>query len=226
MRSALMTLGVAVLAAAWFGPLPALARSSFAAHMTMHMAVVAVAAPLIAVALAGSAGDPSRAMPRVFAAIPASLVEFVIVWTWHAPAWHHAARSETWPLVLEQASFLGAGLLLWIAAVGGDRTQQQSRRAAGVVALLFTSMHMTLLGALFALASRPLFQPHDVMLQGSQALTDQQIGGIIMLLVGGVSYLIGGVTLTAAVLRPSLRVRRQDPVSAASAAARREASSS
>ncbi|MGH9372866.1 MAG: cytochrome c oxidase assembly protein, partial [Vicinamibacterales bacterium] len=47
MRRGSLLLGLGVLAAAWLGPLPALASGSFAAHMTMHIGVVAVAAPLL-----------------------------------------------------------------------------------------------------------------------------------------------------------------------------------
>ena len=140
MRTTLLLSGVATLAVAWLGPLPDLARQSFAAHMTMHMMAVAVAAPLVALGLSGTAADPVRVMPRLFAPIPASMIELVIVWTWHAPALHHAARDATHTLLLEQASFIAAGLLLWLAALGGNREDQRVRSGAGVVALLFTSM--------------------------------------------------------------------------------------
>jgi putative membrane protein len=190
--------GVIVLALAWLGPLPDAARGSFTAHMTMHMAVVAVAAPLLAMSLAGSALDPVRAAPLLFPAIPASIVELVVVWTWHVPALHHAARHDTSMLVLEQASFLAAGLLLWLAVCGGGREGRRARAGAGVVALLFTSMHMTLLGALFALATRPLFR-HPAA-PGDGSLADQHLGGAIMLLVGGAAYLAGGLWLAAGML--------------------------
>jgi putative membrane protein len=198
------SLALLVLGFAWLGPLPQLARQSFAAHMTLHMAVVAVGAPLIALAISGTARDPVRVMPRLFAPIPASLIELVVIWAWHTPALHLVARHEAWALVLEQASFLAAGCLLWIAACGGDHAQKRIRAGPGVVALLFTSMHMTLLGALFALATRPLFLHggQDAAFSGS-ALADQHLGGAIMLLVGGASYLLGGVWLTAGMLRPS-----------------------
>jgi putative membrane protein len=187
-----------VLAITWLGPLPDLARHSFAAHMTMHMAVVAMAAPLLSIAIAGTAFDPTPAVPLLFAPIPASIAELVVVWAWHAPALHHAARDQTSVLVLEQTSFLTAGLLLWIAACGS--------RGAGVVALLFTSMHMTLLGALFALANRPLFA-HAT--ESPALLADQQLGGTIMLLVGGASYLAGGLWLLAGLLRHPKRIVRE-----------------
>lgn len=198
-----LALGISVLALAWFGPLPERARQSFAAHMTMHMAVVAVGAPLLALALAGTPRDPVRIRPALLAPIPVSIVEFAVVWVWHAPAFHGAARHQIWVLVFEQASFLAAGLLLWLAVCGGDEAQRSFRRGAGIAALLFTSMHMTLLGALFALANRPLFVHGPEAVPVSFLLADQHLGGAIMLLVGGTAYLLGGLWLTAGVLRGS-----------------------
>lgn len=201
MRTTMLTAGVVVLAIAWLGPLPALARWSFSAHMTMHMAVVAVAAPFIALGVSTGRFDPVRTKPGLFAPIPASIAELIVVWAWHTPTLHHAARHETWALVLEQSSFLAAGLFLWMAVLGGHRALREPRRGAGVVALLFTSMHMTLLGALFALAPRPLYGhaahgPADL-----SSLADQHFGGAIMLLVGAAAYMIGGLLLMVGLLR-------------------------
>ena len=207
MRTLPLTLGLMVLALAWLGPLPALARESFAAHMSMHMAVVALGAPLVALGLSGSALNPATATPRLFAPIPASIVELVVVWVWHTPVLHHAARHETWALIIEQSSFLAAGFVLWIAAIGGRGDEAKSRSAAGVAALLFTSMHMTLLGALFAMAPRPLY--HVTEAASYTLLIDQHRGGVIMLLVGGASYLAGGLWLTADLLHVT-RAERQD----------------
>jgi putative membrane protein len=203
-RRVFILLAAVTLAAAWFGPLPAMARHSFAAHMSMHIAVVAIAAPLIALALAGTSVDPVRMAPRLMAPVPISLIELVIVWAWHVPALHQAARGQAEVFVFEQASFLTAGALLWVAAIGGDREQRRLRAGAGIAALLFTSMHMTLLGALFALADRPLFQ-HGGVAGGAAATADQQLGGVIMLAVGGAAYLAGGLWLTAVALRPAFR---------------------
>ena len=192
-----LALGTAALAAAWLGPLPDLARASFAAHMTLHMAVVAVAAPLLSIGIAGTRADPVRAAPALFAPIPASIVELLVVWAWHAPVLHRLARGTAGGLVLEQASFLASGLLVWLAAFGGDPARRADRAAAGVVALLLTSMHMTLLGALFALSPRPLFA-HE---HGSHALADQHLGGVVMLVAGGIAYLTGGLWLAGGLLR-------------------------
>lgn len=199
-RRVFMFLGLAMLAAVWLGPLPELARASFSAHMTMHMGVVAVAAPLIALGLAGGRFDPVVRAPRWFAPIPLSVLELVVVWAWHAPALHHFARRVAGGFAVEQGAFLAAGLAVWLSAFGGREERRGDRVGAGIAALLLTSMHMTLLGALLALTPRALYV-HAVELGGMSPLEDQHLGGAIMLLVGGVSYLVGGVWLTAGLLR-------------------------
>lgn len=208
LRAASLGLGLLALVAVWAGPLPRL--TGFWAHMTMHMGVVALAAPLIALGLAGSRLDPVRRAPALFPPIPASIVELVVVWAWHAPALHHAARTTTAGLVLEQATFLGSGLLVWLAAFGGGppatATEREGRTGAGLLALLLTSMHMTLLGALLALPPRPLYDCGHAA--GSLTpLEDQHLGGAIMLVGGGVAYLAGGLALGAQLLRRRVEVR-------------------
>jgi putative membrane protein len=188
----LLAAGVIVLAAAWLGPLPSLAPHHFSAHMTMHMAVVAIAAPLMALGAAGGRLDLTHRYPAVFSPIPVSLVELLVVWAWHAPGLHHFARSSTAGLITEQGMFLASGLLVWLASFGAESRRSGNRAGSGVVALLLTSMHMTFLGALLGLAPRPLY--------AHGGLDEQHLGGAIMLGVGGVSYLLGGLWLSARLL--------------------------
>lgn len=194
--------GLLVLFAVWFWPLPWLELPPFSAHMTMHMSVVAVATPLIALGLAGGRWDPVVRWPGPFSPIVASLIELVAVWGWHTPALHHFARHGALGLAIEQATFLCAGLLLWLSAFGGTPEQRRQRATAGVTGLLLTSMHMTLLGALLALPTRTLFGHHDA--GWLTPLHDQQLGGAIMLIVGGVAYLAGGLWLTSEALGAEL----------------------
>lgn len=197
MRMAPFILGIVSLGAAW-GWLAPRAPEAFFMHMTMHMAVVAVAAPLVVLGIAGSQIDPVLKWPKLFVPIPISIAELIAVWGWHTPALHHAARHSLSGLVLEQGTFLGCGIWLWLAAFGGERNGD--RIGAGVAGLLLTSMHMTLLGALLALAPRALYG-HTEGFAGLTALQDQHLGGAIMLFVGGVSYLAGGIALAARLLR-------------------------
>jgi putative membrane protein len=199
-RLPLALLSALVLGAVWVWPLPHLELPPFASHMTMHMAVVAVVGPMLALAVAGGPLDPALRKPNWFAAIPASVVELVAVWAWHAPLLHHAARSEPSAFALEQGTFLVAGFYLWVSALGGTPEQRRTRAAAGVAGLLLTSMHMTLLGALLALTPRALYR-HAHEHGALTPLLDQQLGGTIMLFVGAVVYLAGGLGLMGDALR-------------------------
>ncbi|WP_181706693.1 cytochrome c oxidase assembly protein [Chthonobacter rhizosphaerae] len=197
MKRVALIAGLVVLAAVWGGPLLTRDGESFAAHMIAHMGVVAVAAPLIAVGLAGGPADPSARWPAVFAPVPISLAELVVVWGWHAPAARAFADGSAAALVLEQASFLLVGLALWFSCVGHRAGEGPKRAAAGAFGLLLTSVHMTLLGALLALTPRPLYGEGVVTCLGLtlEAVDDQTIGGVVMLLVGAAVYLAGGVGL-------------------------------
>ena len=204
---------LAALVVVWLTPLPASLPGPFSAHMAVHMSVVALAAPLLALAIAGTALDPLRRLPAPLLAVPASLIELVIVWGWHAPALHQLARENTAGFAAEQATFLAGALLVWLCAcatepetlaaqsAGGgaygsdDAYESGASRGAGVLALLLTSMHMTLLGALLALAPRPLYH-HGA----AAALADQHLGGALMLSIGGVVYLAGGLWLASRLL--------------------------
>jgi len=187
-----------------WGVLPLLAPSGFFVHMIMHMGVVAVAAPFLAIGIAGGRLDPVPIFPGLFAPIPISLLELVVVWTWHAPGLHHVARHTVFGLLAEQSMFLGCGLLMWLSAFGGRLPLDADRVAAGVIGLLLTMMHMVLLGALLALTPRTLYAHHtghDASHTGLTPLEDQHLGGAIMLVGGGVSYLIGGLWLSVRLLR-------------------------
>lgn len=193
-----LMLGLATLGAVWLGPLPRLADQLFVGHMLMHMLVVAVAAPLLAIGLAGGRLDVSERIPFLFSPILASVIELCVVWAWHMPALHHAARTSPGAELLEQGSYLVAGLLVWLAAFGGVRHR---RALAGIAGLLLTSMHMTLLGVLLAMSGRPLYLHAGSTLSGLSPLEDQQMGGVIMLAFGGSAYLIGGLYLLFGLLQ-------------------------
>jgi putative membrane protein len=203
----LLAIGVAVLALLWAGPLPDASAWRFSAHMLLHMGVVAVAAPLLSLSAAGGRLDPARRWPNAFSPVAASIGDLVIVWGWHAPWFHGLARTSSAALVAEQATFLLAGVWLWLAACGGETGRPAVRAWMGVGALLFTSIHMTLLGALFALAPRAVYGSHAA----ADALADQHLGGSIMLLVGASSYLAGGLWLARRGLRDSTFSRRSVP---------------
>jgi putative membrane protein len=196
---ALIAAGLTVLALAWGGPLPGLVPASFAAHMTLHMIVVGIGAPLVAVGVAMRFAPTLRPAPA-FAAV-LSVLDLAIVWGWHAPALHDVARGGNAGLWLEQGTFALVTFGLWLTAFAGPAI-------VGALALFMTSMHMTLLGALLGLAPRTVYPGHDHVEHplGLSAIADQQLGGAAMLGVGGVVYLVAGLWLMSRVLkRPAPR---------------------
>lgn len=181
-------------------------------HMAAHMGAVAVAAPLLsfprrresgAAAVRHSIDTPARLDLRrrgndgsagAGGPLAWATVEFVVVWAWHAPVLRDLADGQVAIALLEQAMFLAVGVGLWRAAF--------AHPAAGVAALLLTSMHMTLLGALIGLAPRPLYAMMAMHpAPGLDALADQQVGGVVMLVVGGAAYCLGGLALLGTMLR-------------------------
>lgn len=210
MRAYLLLAGGLVLSIAWLGPAVVSGDAGFVGHMGMHLGVVAIAAPLLAIGCAGSRWDPTPHAPALFAPMLATVLEFVVVWGWHAPALHFAARTSMPVLVVEQLSFLAAGLAVWLAAFGRGAGRSPGVQAAGIVALFLTSMHMTLLGALLALSPRLLFDPAICGTGSLAPLDDQHLGGVLMLLVGGASYLAGALVLVSRFLgEPDVSLRQR-----------------
>lgn len=194
--------GILILGVCWIGPGFDAVHESFTVHMIVHMSVVAIAPALLVVGMTASRFDPTRSWPRLFSPLPATLVEFVAVWAWHTPRLHEFARASSVGFAIEQASFLLCGVYLWVAVLGGDRVVREERATAGIVGLLLTAMHMTLLGALIGLAPRVLYHHgHAMDASAGLELEDQQLGGAIMLLVGGVVYSSAAIAMMRDVLR-------------------------
>lgn len=185
--------GVVLLALLWLGHLPDMARRAFSPHMILHLGVAVVAAPMIAIGVARlAAGGPA---PRhgVAAAGAASAFEFAVVWGWHLPVMHEVAARETFVFAAQQASFLLAGLLLWWVATSGRDARS---RALGVFTMLFTAMHMAMLGTLLVLAPSLLYAPQFCLgAFGLGPLQDQQLGGGMMALLGALPFVVGGAWL-------------------------------
>ncbi|MBP1884327.1 cytochrome c oxidase assembly protein [Sinorhizobium mexicanum] len=206
MRRITLLSGVMLLALIAGGSLLPGSQGSFAGHMLAHMGIVAMAAPLLAVGLSERRIHRSVAALLFAPATPliASLVELVVVWTWHTPILRAFARTNVIALLLEQATFLAAGLFLWLTSVGQCGGRERATPPTGVFALLLTSVHMTLMGVLLALSPRPLYGTGFVVCFGApiSPQQDQVLGGIIMLATGAVVYLAGGLVLLARLLAP------------------------
>ncbi|HEV7414606.1 MAG TPA: cytochrome c oxidase assembly protein [Tianweitania sediminis] len=182
--------GMFLLAALWLGPLPEMARRAFSPHMILHLGVTVVAAPLIAVGLLRLWPETKAPSRPLLAAVGVTLFELAAVWGWHAPLMHEWAARSTPMFVLQQLSFLLAGMAVWLVClVGRDATS----RGIGTVAMLFTSMHMTMLGILLVTAPMLLYAPQFCLgAFGFSPLDDQRFGGALMASAGTLPYVGAG----------------------------------
>ncbi|MFN7127515.1 MAG: cytochrome c oxidase assembly protein [Brevundimonas sp.] len=172
---------VGVLAVAFVSPLCALSAALFSARVVHHILLVAVAAPLLAMAL------PARGRASIAAPFVASTV---VLWAWHLPAAYDAALANVPLYWVMQLSLLGSALLFWRAVLAEGRSPVD--RLAFVVAAF---AQMGLLGALLTFAPGPLYAAHAFapLAWGLTPLQDQALGGVIMWVPAGLPYAVAAV---------------------------------
>src|SRR3546814_18567218 len=108
-RVSLLCIAAGALVLVWGGAASPRAAGPFSAHMIVHVTVMALAAPLIAIDLAGSAWDPPRRWPWLAAPMAAMLAELAVAWGRHLPLLPPAAGSATAAPAAQQDSLLGGG---------------------------------------------------------------------------------------------------------------------
>jgi len=185
--------GLAVLAALWLGPLMGLSRISFSAHMMVHLGLVLIAAPLLAMPLARRIGDPGDLGEALRWYLLAGAIEMLVVWGWHVPLLHDAAGTNGVAFAAEQISFLTGGIVLWTAILGAR--SQAALLAAAIVGFL-TFAHMTMFGLLLALAPGLIYDPSLCQGFGGDRVGDQSFGGALMA-TGSLIYLAAVIVLCA-----------------------------
>jgi putative membrane protein len=208
--------GWVALALALASPLDSAGSFSFAAHMVQHEFLMIVAAPLLVLgrplgiwvwSLPSSWRRRSGAAtrnPAVSAAwdaltrpLNAWLLHFAALWMWHVPATFQAGLASNGVHALQHASFLFSALLFWWAVLGRQGGTQG--RGAAIVYLFTTMMHTGALGAMFTMSESIWYPYYGSKAQafGLSALEDQQLGGLIMWIPGGLAYVAAGLVLCA-----------------------------
>jgi putative membrane protein len=176
----------ALLALLFVSPFCALTSALFSARAVHHLALTALAAPLLAWAW------PARlAAPRGGVAVWTGL-HAIVFWLWHAPVVYGWALSSGLAYWLMQASLLLTAIALWLAL-------RRAPLPAGIAALLATMVQMGLLGALLTFSASPLYAPHLLgpLAWGLTPLEDQQLAGLLMWAPGAGIYLVAALLLLA-----------------------------
>ena len=172
--------GLLSLLVIFVSPLCALTVALFSARVVHHVLLVAVAAPFLAFAL--TRGNACASLARLVA--PALLLHTVTFWLWHAPDAYTAALSSTPVYWLMQATLLSTATLLWASIFAAPAGR-------AIVALLFSTIQMGMLGALLVFSGQPLYLPHlaTTLAFGLDPLADQQLAGLIMWVPAALPYL-------------------------------------
>ena len=225
--------GLAILTLALISPLHSAGSVLFSAHMIQHEILMGLAAPLLVlgkpavpiiwglpesmrspVGLAFSARTPKAIWSLLTRPFVAFLIHAAAIWIWHAPQLYGASVTSEAVHALQHASFLLTALLFWWSVFHSRRHGRVQGDA--VIYLFLTAIHTTLLGALLSMADTPLYPVYrDVLTKpwGFSALEDQQLGGLIMWVPGGVVYLAAALYLMLKLIRESAaRVAERDAV--------------
>lgn len=200
--------GAVALVVALSPPLDGAAHDVFAAHMVQHLALTHAVAPLLllgrvhrrAARLApiGVRRRWGRRLARVArgrgpaGGVVVTGVHVLVVLAWHLPVLYDLALAVPAVHVLEHLLLLGSALGFWAALGAG------SHRPVPLGALLAfaASLGLGALAALLSVAPAPLYAAHAATggPWGLSALQDQQLGGAIMWIPGGLVYLAAAVT--------------------------------
>jgi putative membrane protein len=172
---------VLVLALVFVSPLCALSSALFSARVIHHVLLLALAAPLLALA------RPAKA---AIAIGPAFVLATAALWLWHLPAAYDAALGHKAIYWVMQASLFGPAVWFWRAVFS-----QPS--GSGALWVLFAYIAMGLLGALLSLAPDAIYASHLFTTQpwGMAPLADQQLGGLIMWMPSGLPFAVWGLIL-------------------------------
>lgn len=187
-----------------------LAERSFAGHMTQHMVILIVVAPLLALGGAGLVltmalpHSARRLLSRIRTSAPlrwtrkplhrsliGGLLFTGVLWLWHLPAAYMLAEDNEGVHAIEHVSYLVVAWLLFAAVLTPAR-----HRLNGPLAFLLlfaVGMAGAALGAVLTFAPAPLYPP-QAFAAGADALNDQQLAGLIMWIP--MDVVVMGIALT------------------------------
>jgi len=215
-RDVLFGAGLLAVGLALLSPLDTASAALASAHMTQHLLLTLVAAPLLTLARPGATlmqGLPrplrrgvGRARVRlgltrqrtdlVRRPVPALVFLTATLWTWHGSVAYQASLQHAAWHWLEHAMFLAAGILFWAVVVDAARGADAAP-AQGVLLLFGAAMQGVFLSALLTFADTPFYPGYldSTAAWGLTPIDDQRLAGALLWIVGGVVHLPAALTL-------------------------------
>lgn len=178
-------MGWVVLSLALVSPLCSLSVALFSMRVAQHLAITLVAAPLLAMALIRT-----RAVATAGIGTPVATFA-ILLWGWHVPPAYDATFNSDGVAYWSMHLSLAASATWFWAAMS---RLLSARPLASAIGGFVTVIQMGVLGALLTFAPRPLYaahQPQVTIPWGLTPLEDQQLGGLLMWVPGGMLFVAG-----------------------------------
>jgi len=187
--------GLGVILIALTGPLDAAIETSFSWHMTQHLLLTMVAAPLLllgaplTLALQAWPGRPRRLTHTVLHSGPARVLAqpvvswalfFGVLWAIHLTGIYDEALRNPWVHALEHVMLLVTALLFWMPIVRADPSPAGLSHPARILYLFVAMAAMGFLGLALVSADTPLYATYARVEGPARAVADQQAAGAIM----------------------------------------------
>ena len=192
--------GILVLFVALVSPLHELGDDYlFSAHMVQHLLLTLVVPPLLLLGTPGWLLRPFLLSPKVYRAarlVTLPVIAFILFNTvfviWHVPALYDLALRERGIHILEHLMFIGAGVIVWWPILS---PLPELPRASYMMQMLYLFVQPTVpsvLGAMITFSGKVLYEwyAEAPRLWDISPHTDQEIGGVIMWVPGGLAFLI------------------------------------
>jgi cytochrome c oxidase assembly factor CtaG len=231
-RLAAFLSGVFVIWVVICSPLAVLDHQLLTAHMLKHLLLMTVATPLI---LLGATRCPLKCgVPKRFVIgsfllrsrtppfIERFLSNSVLCWfagsaaviAWHIPAlFQLGLLSPTWHMI-EDTSFICAGLLFWLPILRIWPRHMGQARWSMPVYLFLATLPCDILSAFLTFCGRVIYPGYlsTVQRSGFSALQDQECAGALMWTWATFAYLIPAVVITMQILAPSRVPEDREPL--------------
>ena len=217
-RIASFVAALAVLSLALNGPLHDLSDTYlFSAHMAQHLLLTLLFPPLLLYGTPAWVARPVLA-PRWVTAVARVVTRPVIaaatftapIVLWHVPMFYEAALRHHGLHIVQHLVFLGTAVVMWWPVLSPVPELPRIPYPGQMLYLFLLGLPMSITGALITLSDSvlyPFYAAAPRVWKDVDALADQQIGGLLMWVVGGLA-LWGAMTMVW--VRWSVRERKGD----------------
>ena len=207
-RAAAFFAGIAVLFLALDSPLDTLGDTYlFSAHMVQHLLLILIVPPLLLLGMPAALVERARRVPwmrRPMSALGAPAVAWGLgigtMAVWHIPALYDAALVRGGVHLVQHLSFLVTGTIFWwpVVAPADDARLGPlpavlylvaAALAGSVVGIVITFARVDLYPAYFLPVDRLGIEPLIRNGWGLSPEVDQELGGLLMWIPGGLVYL-------------------------------------